>query len=114
MASCIILAAEARSEGKVTSGDFGGERQRTHMLLISEGEKGGVNAKDRWIGLNHVYFMSVFYVWEAFLLIPYSREKFVFLIRYRCLNQINMLIGVEVNAYPKVRHQSVCGAMGKK
>lgn len=59
MATCVILAAEARSEGKMTSGDFGGERQRRCMLLISEGEKGGENAKDRWIGPKHVYFMSV-------------------------------------------------------
>lgn len=59
LATCVVLAAEARSEGKATSGDFGGERQRRYMLLISEGEKGGVNAKDRWIGLKCVYFMSL-------------------------------------------------------
>lgn len=59
-ATCVILAAEARNEGKVTLGDLGAERQKRCMLLISEGEKGCVNAKDRWIGLKHVYFMSVF------------------------------------------------------
>lgn len=57
-ATCVTLAAGARSEGKVTSGDLEGERQRRCMLLISEGEKGGVNSKDRWIGLKHVWFLS--------------------------------------------------------
>lgn len=56
--TCAILAPEARSEGKATSGDFGGEGQRRCVLLISDEDKGGENAKDRWIGLNHVYFMS--------------------------------------------------------
>lgn len=58
-ATCAILPAEARTEGKATSEDFGGKRQRRCTLLISERGKGDINAKGRWIGLKHVYFKSV-------------------------------------------------------
>lgn len=49
-ATSATLAAEAGSKGKETPGNFGGKRQGRCMVLMSEEEKEGVNAKDRSIG----------------------------------------------------------------
>lgn len=78
------------------------------MLLISEEEKEAVNAKDRSINLNDIYFLCVLLCLESTSVNTKQQKKFMFIIWYRCPSRIIILIGVEVKAHPRVRQRSVC------
>lgn len=73
------------------------------MLLISEGENGGLNAKGRWVGLKHVFLflkhVRVLLCWGSISVNTVGWRK----VCIYSMIQMSELLGAEANAHPEVR-----------